>query len=186
MIKIFVDTETTGFDPIKDDIHQIGAVCGNKHFQINLKFNRSKVKHNLPIPDDIMRFDSLEAVKMFIVFLTECKQTFNVNEKFIFAGKNTKFDWLFLEQLFKQCGFSLFDYFHYTPFDLESVLIFAKDLDIIPYEQSIKLEEIVKYYGLRGTVHEALSDAYNTQKIYNILLKKFYLLKEDSEILSNI
>ena len=184
--EVWVDFETTGLDVNTCDIHQIGVVCEGYQFAMDITFDWSKLKHDLPIDVTVKRVHISEAAKEFVDFIMFLADIFHVTfekaDKFRFCGKNTKFDWRLMERFLATVNVDIYELFHYTPLDLESVAVFLRDAELLPADFPMKLGEMISYFQekgfdiFHGDLHRGLNDAKNSQTIYRFLVMKTYSL----------
>ncbi len=173
--KVWIDIETTGLDPIKDQITQVAFYCPDFKWEYNnyVQFKAVPV-HNFLIPSQVKRLTLEDTLIYFHNSIKEMMHKYKLEPgQLIFAGKNPKFDYEFLmkHKLFQD---TFNQFFHYSLFDLTSIIYFLRDLTIIPPSQSSKLEELVPYFNLKlksgSVVHDALVDVHAESDIYTICL----------------
>lgn len=176
-LKLWIDIETTGLNPDFDDIHQIAVYYPEENLRLNLfvEYNKSKLNPDFPfnIPERDNRLSVVKAKMKFWDFCRMIKEKYSPEDPIQFAGKNPFFDIKFLS---KQ-GWMPEKVFHYTPFDLDSVLTFMKDIEEIPEDQSLKLEKVASFFDITFNAHDALEDTMVTARIYEKIVHNYILIK---------
>ncbi len=171
-LKVWIDCKTTGLDPSVDQIHQISAYLpeGNKMFDVFIRYDHNLIGEDFPftIPTIDDRFDPVTAFRHFKEFLRQIKHEYSPDEPLQFSGKNVSFDLGFLNEhiMWKRIKE---EFFHYAPFDLDSVLTYLRDIGFFDKDQSLKLENIVKIFpdiAEKHIAHDGLSDAIVSVKLY--------------------
>lgn len=174
MIKqIFLDLETTGTDPEKNGIYQIGGIIRYdnvyEEFELDcdifqedevdpLAFEKTNVK-----PDDLRKYpDPYETYQRFMNILSKYIDKFNKKDKLFFINAGAEFDAKFLRKWFKSNGDSYFgSWFWHPPLDL-----FPLALEYLKDERSemvnFKLSTVCEHCGIqvdKKKTHTALYDA---------------------------
>ena len=171
---MYVDLETANFKIQDGSVHQIGAVFEDEEFKIDLVFDWLSIEHELPIDSNVSRWFPNVAIKYFIDWIKSIYEKYNIpmdkKNKIRFCGKNPKFDWERLAFLFKRYGYNIYDYFHYTMFDLDAALVILKDLGLLESGHSIHLDDLIKKLNLPYKPHDALEDAKATREIYEMII----------------
>lgn len=166
----FIDLETTGLDPIKHEIIEIGCVLTDRNFKILEEFDLKIKPENIENADKtslkINHFNEAdwasayslkEALKIFSKKVQNC----------IMIGHNVTFDSSFLERAFIQAGIK--NLMHYHKLDTISIA-WAKlhqeaDLD------HFSLRELCLYFKIENkNAHSALSDARAAFELYKKLI----------------
>lgn len=183
MIRISVDTETGGMDPLIHPCLSIGFVivkCPNlivlAKGEIFIKARKKdctkealRVNHIDVDEHNKKAIPRKDAVKIFDSIILKY---FGKNEPLI-IGQNPKFDIAFIEQLYKKVG--------------KEFLYSKKVIDLVPFWHGLQtigvaenpsagLDSILDYLKLPGTKkgrHSALVDAMNVVKVLRYLKKKF-------------
>ncbi len=175
-LKVWVDTETTGLDPRIDQIHQLSAYFpkGKKVFNVFIRYDKALVAEDFPfvIPEVDDRFETLGAFRHFREFLRKIKHEYSPDTPFQFSGKNVSFDLGFLTEYMPWRSIKR-EFFHYAPFDLDSVLTYLRDIGFFKKEQSLKLENVVKLFpdiAEKHLAHDGVSDAIVSAKLYQRLI----------------
>lgn len=174
---LFIDTETTGLDPVKNSLWQLAAYYRNAKgelFTLNLKCKPLDMEN---ISDEALRVchttkEALaalpEAKELYTTFRDFLVQETRDGEKIIWAGYNYRFDQAFVEALFK----------HFDPRDYIRNFFDRHSVDMLDYMRllrsmeivnapSLKLETAYKMFGIgTETAHDALEDAKVAYMIY--------------------
>lgn len=162
---VIVDVETTGLDPEKSQITEIGALkiaAGNpaETFQHYLKISGSvpqKIVELTGITGDILNQKGEDKQHV----LSEFKK-FTANSTII--CHNAKFDLEFLKQAYEQQGME----WKYD--SVIDTLQLARKKD--PNLKSYRLKYLLKHYNLsEEQSHEALNDCYDTWRLFDKLNK---------------
>ncbi len=175
----FIDVETTGFDPDKHEIIEIGGIIARQvpvpgrgaKLEVIEEFEyKIKPEHLETASPEALRVNSYnDADWLFAISLAEAMKL--VQEKTanaMMVGQNVNFDWNFIQAAFKKCG-------------LENKMFFQK-LDLIPmaftksYHETglerFNLEALANYFDVKSeTFHSALADVRTTFNIYKKVLE---------------
>ena len=181
--KIFwFDTETTGLDPHKNAMIQLGAIVEiNGQIKEELMFlfkpypeaeiddralqvnNRSK-KEIMGFPDCTIALQGLKKK------LSKYVNKYNKNDKFICAGFNVGFDIGFLRRTFERCGDNYFgSWFFNAPLDVWTVVSMAI-LKLGLRLPNYKLVTICDYFNIPIlSEHNAIDDIRGTRDLFYFL-----------------
>lgn len=157
----FYDLETTGLNPMKDKIHQIGAII----------YSKGKVLEKVNI-----KFGSEEyAFKQLIKILDKYIDRYNKDDKFHLSGWNVGFDNGFFRRFFEKQNNKYFgSYFWSDSIDVMSLA--SNHLRNRRHTmENFKLGTVAKKLGISvddNKLHDALYDIEITRKIYKIINKK--------------
>lgn len=182
---LYFDCETTGLDPIKNDIIQIAGIIEIDGI-IKEEFDYKCQPVNMENIDqkslDIHKI-TLEQLKSFqphqsvygalISLFDKYINKYNKKDKFIPAGYNVGFDVAFLFSFFEKhgnsyCGAYL-DYHKLDPLPILLMLDIKGSLKL----DSFKLEQICKTFEISITAHNALSDIQATREIIQKVMTYF-------------
>lgn len=179
MAKIcWADVETTGFDPVKQDVIQLGIIieidnkivdkkmlyCQPFHWDNispkALEINNTTMEQikDFPLPQEAYK----EVVELFDKYINK----YDKEDKFLLAGQNVKFDKKMMNGWFRKNENSYFySYFHKDNMDLMflSETLKANDLLRTP---NIKLGTICDYYQIPLDAHDALNDIVATRECF--------------------
>lgn len=190
MSKIFwVDTETTGLDPVKNEPWEIagfmeinGKVVGDPiHLRCKPRrpenFSEKALEMSGLNLDEIMSFmDPGVAYMRLVAWLSVHISRFDKFDKAIIAGYNSKFDKDFLYHWFVDSGDMFFhSYFHYYNLCLYNLLQACFALGTYPKNVSrLKLEQIAPFLNISLDAHEAMSDIKATKDIFDAYFRNFF------------
>jgi DNA polymerase-3 subunit epsilon len=187
--KFIFDLETTGLDPKKHGIIQTAGIIrlsdGTKH-----KFN---FKHK-PFPNQILDPIALEitgttpkmiatyappekAYKALITLLSKYVDRYDSKDKFIIMGYNCTFDIGFLRQFFINNNDKYYGswFSSYNMIDVHKLFTALRGTGLYPELEELdnmKLETVAKFYNIEIDAHDALSDIYSTEKLYDIFTQQ--------------
>lgn len=170
----FIDLETTGLDPEKHEIIEIGAIiarqiqCADKGCELEvideleLKVKPEHLETSDPESLKINGYN--EGDWLFAVSLQQAiKVLAEKTEGAILVAQNVSFDWSFLEKAFAKTGVANKMDFHRL--DLLS-MAYAK-LYHNPAAQRFSLRSLCAHYEIRNErAHSALADIRATYEIY--------------------
>lgn len=175
----FIDLETTGFDPEKHEIIEVGGLIvrqvpvagrGPKLEVVDEFEYKVKPEHIETADQEALRINSYnDSDWLFAPSLQEVMKI--VQDKTadcIMAGQNVYFDYKFLDAAFKKVG--LPNKMHYHRLDLIP-MVFAKTYhdDKLKY---YNLQGLAEYYGVENPkAHTALADIKTTFEIYKKVLE---------------
>jgi len=189
------DTETTGLNPVKNDIIQIAGMIERvtdpfdingrnivKEFNYNIQpLNWDNIEqraidtHGITVEE--MKKFSLPCVyhkemkQLFGRFINPYKKGKEMYDRLIPAGYNIRFDVDMLNQLFKKQGDNyLFSNISGSSIDVFQLAIHLRHLGIIE-TKDMKLETLANYFNIEINVHDALSDIQATRLVYLELIK---------------
>ena len=171
------DIESTGLDPVKNDIIQLAAIVeidGNVVDEININMQpfsyeniepeALKISHTTV--DDLRGYmPAIEAYDKFIELLSKHIDKFNKADKFLPCAYNGSFDLNFVNQWFVKNGDKYFGSWQnwqlLDPLPIFRMMGYLEMLDVPNY----KLETIANYYGIEIDAHDALSDIRATREL---------------------
>src|SRR3989338_6738348 len=176
----FVDLETTGLDPFRHEIIEIGLVLAEQREGISGKRDLAFLsEHEIRLkPEHIETADpkSLEVSKYhqrdWSKAVTQKEGLEEISRLLggaIFVAQNVAFDWAFLQKTCNEYGVILEGKVHYHKLDLAS-MVFGKF-----YHESklfkFSLREMTEYFGVTNqNAHTALADARATFEVCQKLL----------------
>lgn len=190
MKMFWLDTETTGTDPIKNGIIQIAYIIyidGQKKEKFNLTCNvfpKDEIEQGALDVNKITREQIAKYPEPSVVY-NVLVNTFNkyINkydkqDKFFVGGCNTKFDVEFLYNFFKKNGDNFFfSYIHPSHFDvLNLAMMVEMKCKKRIFKPNYKLGTICKCMGIKlENAHDAMADIVATRevaiKMWNIITK---------------
>jgi len=173
---VFLDVETTGFDPIKHEIVELGAVI----VEPQGSYQNLKVLHELDIKVKPTRIEDAdpgalrvngydEAQWMFAHDLKEVMQELSAKAKGCsIVAHNISFDWSFIQRAYDVTGVE--NTMHYQKLDTLSMAFIKlrKDPDL----SNLSLRALCEYFGVVNTnAHTALADTRATVEVFKGLMK---------------
>jgi len=191
MKTIFIDVETTGTNPQKHGIWQIGCIAVDEKEQVlgtftDVMIPPKDVEWDKYVLDNMLPESYKEKVKenrvassssvfsTFIKWLDLHVNKYNIEDKFRFIAYNAKFDWDFTyawaeSHKFKYLG----SYFFFPPFPVD---VFASYL-IGNYRGKMKkfnLQAVCQHFGIgfvEDEAHDAFYDIKKTQELWKYTQK---------------
>ena len=191
MKKIFyLDTETTGVNPISNDIVQIAFIIeidGKIKGKYNLfcqPLDYSRVseealrKQNRTL-EDIKKYPSMnEAYEKLISIMSSYVDKYDKMDKFYPAGYNVKFDINFLSNFFTKNGDKYYGaWFNWKMIDPYPLLHLLDSMGAIALPD-YKLGTVCKHYDIQLTAHDALNDIEATVKLIELLKERYINVDE--------
>lgn len=186
---IYFDVETTGLDPVQQDIIQLAGVIkinGQVYEKFNLKcqpFSYENVQlgalqTNKTTIEKIRTYPSPQVTCNALCDILD-KYVFLAEEKFTLVGQNIAFDIGFLKQFFVKNGKELLygKYFTHKSIDLLSITAFLSMFHKLPKtpRDSFKLTTVAKSLGINTDgAHDAMVDV---QLVIDVLEQYGKLLK---------
>ena len=177
---LFLDTETTGLDPVKNGIHQVSGIIeidGVVKDEFDFKFkpiekiemvNADSLKvSGLTIEDLRARtMTSAEAYKQLLSIFQKHVDRYNKADKFHMVGQNTKFDYDFIMEWFRKHGNQYgYAYIFYHLIDIISTTAIFKCAGKISV-QDMKLATVASFFGIPLVAHDAAQDIRVTREIF--------------------
>lgn len=176
----FVDLETTGLDPFRHEIIEIGVVLAEQKGDLfNKQFLEFISAHEIQLkPEHIRTGDpkSLEVTKYYKRDWSKAvrqkeglEQAVTLLDRTIFVAQNVAFDWAFLQKAGNEHGIDFEKAVHYHKLDLAS-MVFGK-LYHDPKLSKFSLREMTEHFGVKNeNAHTALADARATFEVCKKLL----------------
>ncbi len=173
----FVDIETTGLDPDKHEIIELGVVLVRqigdmgKDFEVIEEFEIKIKPEHIELADpQALKVNGYDASQwVFANTLTEAMKVFSEKTKdAIFVAHNMTFDYSFIDKAFKQTGVE--NKMFYAKLDTIS-MAYAK-LHANPHIEKFRLQKLCEYFGVENErAHSALSDTRALFEVYKHLMK---------------
>lgn len=189
MKKFIFDLETTGLNPKIHGIIQTAGIIrlgdGTKH-----KFN---FKHK-PFPGQVLDPIALEvtgttpemiekyaepekAYKALIALISKYVDRYDSKDKFIIMGYNCTFDIGFLREFFLNNNDKYYGswFSSYNMIDVHKLFTALRGSGLYPELEALenmKLATVAEFYGIDIDAHDALSDIYATEALYEIFVKQ--------------
>lgn len=173
---IFVDIETTGFDPEKHEIIELAYILvrqkggEGKEFEIiEEKEFRIKPEHIETAEPQALKVNGYdEGQWLFANSLTEVMKVFAEKSKgAVFLSHNVTFDYSFIERAFTKTGIK--NEMFYAKLDTISIA-YAK-LHANKHIERFALQKLCEFFGIENTrAHSALADTRALFEIYKKLM----------------
>ena len=162
---ICIDLETTGLNPKKDRIIEIGAVKVRNGQAVETFQQLIDPKQQLEERVEILTGISskeLEGQPTIQEVLPALKEFL---EEDVLLGHRVLFDYSFLKRAFINEKFS---------FERKGIDTLKLARQFVTDSESKKLESLCQHYGIKHQAHRALGDALATVELYQILVDKYY------------
>ena len=184
--KVFwFDVETTGLNPIKQDIIQLaflieidGKVIESQNLLMQ-PFDYTTVDqealeiHDRSIEEIRTYSTPNEAYLKLIAILEKYVDRYDRADKFHHAGYNSRFDMDFLRQFFIKNGDSFFgSWFNHKAIDPLSLLHLIDGIGNISLD-NYRLETVCKHFDIPLDAHDALSDINATRNLTKLICLKY-------------
>lgn len=179
---LWLDTETTGLDPVKNDIIQMAGIItidGEVRSEFEFKcapYNSKNIQMealevNGRTIEEIMKWDNPgETFRSFISVINFYVDQYDKKDKFILAGHNPYFDKAFLEQMAIKAEFKyLFSYLDYHMLDTAQLAMAARMIGC-PMPESNKLVSLCEFFDIPLKAHDAMEDIVATRKLCHKLI----------------
>ncbi len=171
-----VDIETTGGDPRRDKITEIGIVILENN-EIVKKYS-TLINPERSIPEFITRLTGItnamveEAPKFYEV----AKEVVEMTDSAIFVAHNVRFDYQFLQHEFKQLGYT---------FSKRKLCTVRLSRQTFPGLDGYSLGKLIKYFDIQvDSRHRALDDAYAAAIVLSKSLEKGKTKKSIQKMIS--
>jgi DNA polymerase III epsilon subunit-like protein len=176
---IWVDTETTGLEPIDSAPFEIallvyngGQLMAERVFHLNplsdeVIIHEEALKVNGATEEQIRSYPAAaEVIPEIVKFLKQ----FEVPEKFVFAGYNAGFDYGQIGGLFFRHGVAIGDLFNGRLIDVLELVKKAKAVNLLKSTRDNKLTTITEALGIpHDDAHSALQDIRATRRLYEYI-----------------
>lgn len=181
MKRLWLDTETTGLNPVTNGVIQIAALI-----EIDGEFVESFSEFVKPFPGDKISVKALEVngktedeiagfpepkviYSIIASILGRYVDKFDSKDKFTLAGYSCSFDDGFMRQWFVKNGDKFWgSYIKRQTLDLLPVMIFLRELGLVKTED-VKLATACKLFNIEHDAHDAFGDAKATYELYREL-----------------
>lgn len=179
---LWIDTETTGVDPEKHAVIELGAIFvvdgkekGERDFFMNplndtFLFNAEAAAVNGYSEEKIKSFPSEKEIAPNIIrFFSDCLRNYKSDgsdsEKVYFTGYNAGFDYSMVKALLERHGVKMEDYFCGIV-DVYAQAKKARDMGVLNGLPNLKLTTITKSLGVKHeNAHTALDDIRATRNV---------------------
>lgn len=176
----FVDLETTGLDPSRCEIIEIGIVLAEQRANLfGSSFLELVSEHNIQlIPQHIETAEpkGLEVNRYYdrdwILAVPQAqglKEAGEILRDKVFIAQNVGFDWAFIQRAGQEHGIDFDSLVHYHKLDLASMVFGKLYKDSALHKFSLR--EMTQYFDVKNdNAHTALSNARATFEVCNKLL----------------
>lgn len=181
---IFIDSETTGLNPKKHSMWQVGCIIDTpkhdlKEFEFKMKpvdpesSDPDSLKFNGITIEDLYRMpNQAEQFIRFVSTLERYVDKFVKWDKFVLVGYNIiQFDQPFLYNWFKLNNNNFYgSYFKYQIIDVYPWVMALHATEKLDTAKC-KLEYVAKHLGIEIKAHDALSDIQATRELFYLIVK---------------
>ena len=186
---IYIDTETTGLDPVENGLVEIACIvevngkvkdrlelliCPHTYSNKDVLISEEALEINGRTHEELATFpNSNKQFKRFIQFLNKHIDRFDKTDKLKVSGYNVGFDIGFIKAWFDDNGHTFYgSYFSHKDLDVFALVKHLTFAGLIDTEDE-KLGTICKHFGIKHNPHEAMSDIKATRKLHKLLLKRY-------------
>lgn len=162
---IFIDTETTGFDPVKNRVIEVGIVRVEKG-KITQEF-QTLVNPEITIPEETYKMTGIKKkeIKNAPAFREIKDQIYNLMKGGLFVAHNARFDYDFMEQEFLRSD---------VPFSMSSLCTVKLSRALYPHYPKHDLDSVSRRFKIEVSHrHRAFDDAKALWELLQILRLKF-------------
>lgn len=174
----WIDTETTGLDPVKCDVVQIALLIEENGEIINKANIKLRPRPGCIVEgkalqtidkthDEIAAYpDPMEGIYKFKNILEEYVSPYDKRDKLFFAGYNSNFDVDFMNNAFlKNKDNYFFSWFFSCFIDVRSTVgeYFVQSDIVLP---NYKLKTVCSHFGIEFKAHDAMEDIKATRDLY--------------------
>jgi len=188
----YADTETTGLDPVKNEVFQIAYIVeidGKLVDEVEIKLRPERPETASPEAlkvtgktlEELSSYPPREeGFKKLIAGLEKHIDRFDRSDKFIWIGQNPDFDVRFVRRLFDEMGDKYYgSWFDPRPADLISLAVACKTKGLID-PPNFKLGSLAECFDIQFEAHDALADVKATREVWK-RLSAFLHQPEDPE-----
>lgn len=178
---LWIDTETTGLNPIDNDIIQLAYII-----EIDNEVKESDMIYMAPITSKIeasaleIHGYTEEKIKQFPAAgigidalktaMGRYVNKYNKKDKFIPAGYFANFDMQFLRGTFSKTGDKYFGSWFRSVILEVSAFVAKEYMDKSLDLENLKLKTVAQHYGIELVAHDAKSDIEATRNIYKKII----------------
>ena len=173
----FIDVETTGFDPQKHEVIEIGCVVVKQLNDIGTEFQVVKELELKIKPERLEDADPgalrvngyNDADWLFAHTLQEAMTAFaEATKDAVFVAHNLAVDYSFIQEAFKKTGIENKMFFQ----KMDTISIAFAKLHKDPTVERFSLQKLTEYFGIvNQRAHTALADARATFEVYEKMMK---------------
>lgn len=171
---LFVDCETSGFDPLKDSILSIAFGCLNdeiKHMYVkekNYRINDEAEKVN-GISKETIEEEGKDPELVVAWLEAYILERLKGKDKVILTGHNVKFDIGFLQRLYRKADAPWPKFFDYHSLCTVALSCFYREHGMIPADVKLKLVTLCEHFKIELNPHDAKNDLVATMNLYQTL-----------------
>lgn len=177
---LFLDVETSGLDPEKNEILQLAATMTDSKFNELGTFDSFVKPQKSEMSAEALSINKIDIVKLkdestivtviakFIKFCNENIGKDDTLSDIMVAGQNVKFDIAFLNVVFKDFGFKQHP-FNYHSLSIDNIYTFYRFILTGKFPKSVSLNEMCKVFNLET---KGLHNARNDINVSIIILKR--------------
>lgn len=183
---IWIDCETTGLDPLKQEITQLAGVVEvdgkvQEEFELRMRPNHPEnasaealavTKQTMA---DIMAhpLSQAEGYRAFVAILAKRCDKYNRSDKYVWGGQNPRFDIDFVRALFLAHGDKYYgSWFWGTAIDLGGFALALQIIGLMPPTINHKLGTICEALQVPLDAHKALDDVRATRTAFYKLVER--------------
>lgn len=183
---LYLDEETTGTDPIKNDVIQLAAIVeinGKIMERFNMRcqpwdygtIEQQALEVNGLTVEKLRTFpEPIELYQAFTRMIGKYIDKYDRMDKFTPAGQNVPFDTGFLKCFFEKCGDKYYgSWMNWRHIDLLPVVRFMRYAGKINLEND-KLETIAGHFGITFDAHDAMADIETTRQLIHMIKDKYF------------
>lgn len=180
---LYLDTETTGLDPVRNDPYQIAGIIeidGKVEEEFNLfcqpldwsTIDDHALAMNGKMREDLEKYPLAKTVRSNLIkILDKYVDRFNRHDKFTPAGQNVTFDLQFLNHWFKKLHDDYWgSWCTWYPLDLRQLVTIAQVKGWLRLENQ-KLATVAAAFGIDFQAHDAMEDVRVTHKIISRMME---------------
>jgi len=177
---IYIDTETTGLDPIKDDIIQLAGIVSvdgvSEEFNFRIKprpgnhiTDAAYMAHLITDKEAQEYPPASEVLPQFMDILKKYINRYDKKDKFFFIAYSAVFDFDFLRNFFEINGEQYFgSWFYFPPLDVMQLAAFhlmGRRAELKNFQLATVYEELIG--KPLENAHDAMADISATKEILN-------------------
>ena len=175
MIKVWLDTETTGLDSLRHSVVQVALLIDDDEFCgfVDALGIASPIScPALMIHGEFQGERYMDTASLCLGVLQFLRK-WSSRGRLMAAGHNVRFDLDFLSRTFARHGYedllSLFSYHYIDTMQVGQVL---KDMGKLSYSQSLSLSNLCEVFHVEHlNAHDALSDIKSTRLLYERMIQ---------------
>ncbi|PCI36900.1 MAG: hypothetical protein COB53_08120 [Elusimicrobia bacterium] len=177
----FADTETTGLDPIKNEMFQLAFLIeieGKVAEEVNITFRPERWDTVSPealeitgkTKEELRSYPpKQEGYKKLMTILGKYVDRYDKTDKMVWIGQNPDFDVRFLRTFFREMGDKFFgSWWDPRPADLISLAVASKTRGVFD-PPNFKLGTLAAEFGIEFDAHDAMADVHATRKVWHLL-----------------